>query len=118
MTTREPYSFKNWKEMYDTIKAGADLYCVELGIYAFLYNEDGAICTYQIDLQEAKKLATDTANLEQSGYWGQFLGAGGDIHDDDSFDRNTQYESYIKPSFDFCKKCYKYTWYKTTDIIV
>lgn len=118
MTTREPYSFKNWEEMYDTIKAGADLYCVELGIYAFLYNEDGAICTYHIDLQRAEKLAIDSKNSGEPGYWGQLLGPGGIIHDDDSFDRKTQYETYIKPSFDFCKKYYKYKWYKTTDIIV
>lgn len=118
MTTREPYIFKNWKEMYDTIKAGADLYCAELSSYAFLYNEDGAICTYHIDLQRVEKLAIDSKNSGEPGYWGQLLGPGGIIHDDDSFDRKTQYETYIKPSFDFCKKYYKYKWYKTTDIIV
>ena len=68
MTTREPYIFKNWKEMYDTIKAGADLYCAELSSYAFLYNEDGAICTYHIDLQRAEKLAIDSKNSGEPGY--------------------------------------------------
>lgn len=73
MTTREPYSFKNWKEMYDTIKSGTDLYCAELSSYAFLYNEDGAICTYHIGLQSAKKLAIDSENSGEPGYWGRSL---------------------------------------------
>lgn len=100
--------FNNWKEMYDTLGSGLDLYNEENGLYVFSYNDAGALCYYELDSAEAKKIACMA--VENDEYWGAFLGCGGHILDNSEYDkyRYTQNELnhalYLQPSIDFCKE--------------
>lgn len=71
-------SFKNGTEMLNCVQEG-DLYSPSTGTYVFEYNEEGAIATYDISLDEAENLIRK-AN-ESDDYWGAFLGIGGTIYD-------------------------------------
>lgn len=81
--------FANAQEMYDMI-VHSDIYNDEKELYAFLYNEEGAICVYHITNDEAKKLEQKKKNFDE--YWGAFLGIGGTIYDDPMEFCNDQYK--------------------------
>lgn len=68
-------TFANGKEMLSKIQEGTDLYDPETYTYVFVYNEDGAICTYDISHEDADKLK------QMDDYWGAHLGWGGSIYD-------------------------------------
>lgn len=101
-------TFKNGYEMLDCIKAGYDFYSKEKEIYVFVYNDCGSICYYNIDNDEAdklRKLKEESPGGEE--YWGAFLGIGGWICDDPS------YELFDKDSYsnlDWCKDNYDGEW--------
>ncbi|MCR5651016.1 MAG: hypothetical protein K6F86_07540 [Lachnospiraceae bacterium] len=61
-----------------------DLYNVKTGDYVFLYNEAGSIAVYNLSNQTAENIARSA----EGEYWGAYLGPGGTIYDDPS------YESY------------------------
>ena len=71
--------FNSAAEMLKFIQDGNDLWSPSEELYIFVYNEDGAICTYNIDLTEAKELSLK-AELHDE-YWSAFLGWGGSIYD-------------------------------------
>lgn len=54
-----------------------DMYNPKLGVYAFRYNEDGAIAYYYV--KNAPRMATKAKDL--GDYWGSLLGPGGFIYD-------------------------------------
>ncbi len=70
------------------IKAGNDLYSEKAYCYIFCYNEAGSVCTYNLDMYEAKKLAQEASQADE--YWGALLGIGGSIYDDPSHECYTE----------------------------
>lgn len=69
--------FKTPQQMLDYVNDNHDLYSPAAETYIFSYNEVGSVATYQIDENEAQKLAQEA---ESSGdYWSSFLGTGGTI---------------------------------------
>ena len=107
---------KTWEEMYDCLANGRDLYNVRLKKYVFIYNDDGALCVYNIDANEARKIAT--AALMDDESWSAYLGAGGAIMDDDSWNRNSYKDKYLARSYDFCKAHFEDEgWCDTKDYI-
>ena len=101
--------FESWEAMYEHIAAGHDLWSPEMGTYVFVYNDRGAICTYNIDAQEAAKL-----NESCTEYWGAMLGPGGYILDADEY-RDIDTECYLAPSHEFCKAFYDAEWVECED---
>lgn len=69
--------------MLDYLLNNTDLYNLETGQYIFHYNKDDAIAVYYIDTQTALQLAKAADDKE---YWGAFLGPGGMIYDDPSYE--------------------------------
>ena len=58
---------------------GHDLYCIDLGMYVYTYNDGGSVVQYYIDGDEAKALS-QMAN-KANDYWEAYLGPGGHIYD-------------------------------------
>lgn len=96
--------FESAKEMYEVLSKGKDLYNPNLEKYVFLYNTDGALCVYDIDMEHAKKLEEMAASEKES--WSAFLGIGGRILDDEKYDRNLENDDYLAPSYDFCEETF------------
>ena len=48
--------FKTWEEMYRYLENEGDLYNPLLELYVFLYNEAGALCTYNISEEKATEI--------------------------------------------------------------
>lgn len=71
--------FNSAEEMLEFIQDGNDLWSPSEELYVFVYNEDGAVCTYSIDLTEAKELSLKAELYDE--YWSAFLGWGGSIYD-------------------------------------
>ena len=91
--------FKNWREMYNTLCNGKDLYNPNIGKYVFLYNENGALCTYDLN----KKQAMNVAKEANGDTWSSVLGTGGYILDVMTLSK----EESSQPSYDFCKENYE-----------
>lgn len=72
--------FNSAEDMLEFIQDGNDLWSPSEGLYVFVYNEDGAICTYSIDITQAKELSLKAELYDE--YWGAFLGWGGSIYDE------------------------------------
>ena len=110
--------FDSWKEMYNYVIEGNDLYCPETKTYIFVYNDADALCCYYLKDGEADELVAKSQKYNND-YWSAFLGFGGEVLDDL---RYTKYQyskseilrrAYLKRSFDFCKQNYKYFWINT-----
>ena len=102
-------TFESARHMYECIAEGNDLYSKELGIYVFVYNEAGALCYYNLSLQEVADILAKQKAAEQEEYWAGFLGPGGYILDDTEFDEHRYsggelHDKYIQPSLDFCEQ--------------
>ena len=91
--------FKNWREMYDALSNGKDLYNPIIGKYIFQYNENGSLCTDNLNQEEAINVAKE-ANGDT---WSSVLGTGGYILDTMTLNK----EESLKPSYDFCKENYE-----------
>lgn len=105
------FNFESGQQMLDTIQANIDLYCEELGIYVFCYNDAGSICWYYIDATEAKALQHKA--VEDNEYWAAFLGPGGHIIDDPSYEF---YYSDMQTNLEWCERMYKHTWIPTSAV--
>ena len=55
----EEIKFNSGKEMYDYICKGNDIYSRSEGIYAFIYNDAGAICIYTLDDEDFARVVTE-----------------------------------------------------------
>jgi len=95
--------FNSGKEMYDYLLNGNDLYEPQLGIYVFLYNDDGALCTYNLSKLQAAELNKEVR--ENGDYWGAYLGRGGKILDDEP-----------DASYRFCDLYYNRNWIDTKEV--
>lgn len=87
--------FYSEQELFDYLNENGDLYSPSLCTYLFLYNENGAICEYSIDSQEANELNhLSKANHES---WSAFLGPGGSIYDDPEgyFENDIEVDDWI-----------------------
>jgi hypothetical protein len=98
--------FNGSGELFNAIMSN-DMYCPEENLYAFLYNDDDAICVYDwitpevaADLQKHAK--------EHDEYWGAFLGVGGEIYEFNDEDR--------PDPLDFCLQYCKCNWVKCEDV--
>ena len=115
MTTKDRFNyltFSDWNAMYHFITSEGDLYNPFLNKYAFTYNNDGAICVYDVTPAEAVELVEQS--VENHELWSASLGTGGQILDNDSLDRND--EQYLAVSYEFCKENYnKVGWMRTDD---
>lgn len=111
--------FKNWKDMYNLISKGIDLYNPETETFVSVYNDAGALCTYDISKEEAKTLVKESEGTNES--WLAFLGIGGNILDDTYYNGarylkdDPEYGLYMAPSYDFCKNNYGLEGWMTTD---
>lgn len=104
--------FNNGLEMYNHIAQGIDLYSKTLGVYIFLYNDAGALCTYELCPESVAELIKTSKEYGEG--WSSFLGVGGQIYDDIKYNSNEyrysknveQHQLYIQPSLDLCNKLY------------
>lgn len=112
--TVKPLQFSSGQEMLDLIIAGHDLYSAEKQLYVFCYNDVGSVAYYQLDLDEARELAQKPAVLKGE-YWGAYLGIGGRICDDPSYELFTDGDF---SNLDFCEEHYQGTdWILTTQFL-
>jgi hypothetical protein len=109
--------FKNSEEMYQFLKS-RDLYSKKLEMYVFLYNEDGAIAVYDdIDSFDVARLVVKAKSINEC--WAAFLGPGGNILDDDTYDRETERDKYLLPTRAFCEEYFENDdWMDTGDVTV
>lgn len=118
----ETIKFESPRHMYECIAEGNDLYSKELGIYVFVYNEAGALCYYNLSLQEVADILAKQKTADQYEYWGAFLGPGGYILDNSEFDEHRYsggelHDKYIQPSLDFCEQHFAVQdWVLTDDV--
>ena len=52
--TVKEIKFNSAEEMLAEIQSGTDLYSPELETYVFIYTDNGSICYYSIDKEEAE----------------------------------------------------------------
>lgn len=106
--------FNNGKEMLHEIVGNlTDLYSPEKETYVFLYNDCDSICLYSIDEDEAVRLATEAGNSDEE-YWSAFLGWGGEIIDDPSYE---DYREGSETPLEWCEAMYDGEWIDTRDYL-
>lgn len=105
--------FNTGKEMLEHINSGNDLYSVKAETYVFNYNASGSIATYTVTSEEAKKLSKLSKKYDD--YWGAFLGTGGWIWDDPSYE---MYEEGSLTNLDRCEELIEFDdWISTDDYL-
>lgn len=104
--------FENDKQLLNYLQHDGDLYSAEIGIYAFCYNNRGAIAYYYISEKEASKLADQAREFNE--YWGAFLGVGGWIIEPD----DDNYEWFDNPKHTDMEDWSKYEWEDTETVYV
>ena len=110
--------FENAEDMYQFLLYDGDLYSKKLEMYVFLYNEDGAIAVYDdIDSFDAARLVVKAKSINEC--WAAFLGPGGKILDDDTYDRATERDKYLLPTRAFCEEYFENDdWMDTVEVTV
>ena len=101
-----PLQFSSPEDFYNELQF-SDMYCPELGYYVFSYNDRGAVCHYDIDLEEAAELSK--MSRKYNDYWAAYLGPGGHI-----WDAEGDTETPPNPGCsnkDFCEAYYNHKWY-------
>lgn len=102
--------FDNAGELLNYLQSDGDLYSAEAEIYAFCYNDRGAIAYYHITEKEASKLAD--LSREAHDYWGAFLGVGGRIIEPDDRD----YKWFEDPTDTDIENWVQYEWEDTENV--
>jgi len=102
--------FNSGAEMLKVILDGTDLYNPEKETYVFVYNDAGSIAYYSIDEITADRLADEAE--EYGDYWSGFLGIGGYIADDPSYDF---FKEGDYSNLDWCNDNYSGEWIDTKD---
>lgn len=97
--------FDSGKEMLSEIQACSDLYNSVSEQYVFCYNNVGSIAVYNINNKEAGKLKQTIEEL--GGGWSEYLGPGGYIYDDPSYEN---YKEGDYNNLDWCNDNYKGEW--------
>ena len=104
--------FTTAQEMLEFIQDGNDLWSQSAETYVFVYNDAGSICIYSINKEKAKQLASDAKKYDE--YWGAFLGIGGSIYDDPSYEDYTEDQM---SNLDLCEELYLIEdWVLTQDV--
>lgn len=106
------YRFNSGKEMLTKLWGGVDLYSPSANLYVFAYNDSGSIAYYSVDEEEAKQLQ-ELSKKHNGEYWGAFLGPGGWIIDDPSYE---EFHEGDETNLDFCNNVYRSDWIDTSDI--
>ena len=103
--------FNSAEEMLAEIQSGTDLYSPELETYVFLYTENGSICYYSIDEEEAEEL--EKTSFLGGECWSAYLGVGGSILDSDEWyaENNQTRPDYLESPIEWCEKMYNAEWY-------
>ena len=83
--------FNSALEMLEFIQAGNSLWSPSEETYVFLYNNVGSICTYHVNQFMAKVLTR--LSKDSDSFWESFLGIGGVIYDDPSYENYDQMSS-------------------------
>lgn len=103
--------FSNDNELLSYLQNDGDLYSAEAEIYAFCYNDRGAIAYYNVTEKEASKLAA--LAREMNDYWGAFLGVGGRIIEPDD---EENYKWFDNPKHTDMEGWSQYEWEDTETI--
>lgn len=104
--------FTTAQEMLEFIQDGNDLWSQSAETYVFVYNGAGSICIYSINKEKAKQLASDAKKYDE--YWSAFLGIGGSIYDDPSYEDYTEDQM---SNLDLCEELYLIEdWVLTQDV--
>lgn len=121
------HKFKSGKEMYDYICSGHDIYSANQRIYAFVYNDAGAICIYYLSDEDVVELV-EKIKKNPDEYWGAFLSwKGSNILDDgkynsDEYRYSEDWEKnklYLRPSLEFCEEMFGIEdWVDCKDVII
>lgn len=98
--------FTSRNQMFQLLLQGMDLYNPDLGKYVFCYNDRGAVCTYDMDIDTFCKLRDEAVCKHEK--ISSLLGCGGSILDDARFTGDSVEErtKYLKPTLEFCNKTY------------
>ena len=102
--------FGNAKELLNYLQYDGDLYSAEAEIYAFCYNDRGAISYYYIIEKEASKLADEAREADE--YWAAFLGVGGRIIEPEE----ESYEWFENPEETVMENWVQYEWEDTETV--
>lgn len=114
--------FNCWEDMYCHLKDCGDLYNKETETYVFVYNDAGALCTYNVPKEDVPDLVARSS--EDGEYWGAYLGAGGAVLDNEKYnnyrysEEEDEYALYLEPSFDFCRDHYDEEWEDTEGLVL
>lgn len=100
--------FSNDNELLSYLQNSGDLYSAEAEIYAFCYNNRGAIAYYNVPKKEALRLASKAKVHNE--YWSAFLGVGGVIIEPDN------YEWFDNPSDTVLEEWIRYDWIDTREV--
>ena len=84
-------TFKSAMDIYATLDSNQDLYCIDDGIYMFLYNAAGAIAYYYLGMKKLMELAAE-AEANGEDYIAGLLGPGGYIIDTDNYEDDMDIE--------------------------
>lgn len=99
--------FSSAEEMLKAIQDGKDFYNPYTGIYVFVYNDAGSIAYYSLDESEAEQLQK-MSDENDGEYWGAFLGWGGWIVDDPSYE---DFDPVRQTNLEWCEEVYSdYGW--------
>ena len=90
--------FYSGEEMYEWMNGNGDLYDPEKSLYAFSYNDAGAVATYRVSRAQAKDLA-EKSDLD-GDHWSAYLGPGGQVFDE---------------GLEWCRQNYKGNWISTSE---
>lgn len=102
--------FNDAKELLNYLQFDGDLYSAEAEIYAFEYNNRGAIAYYRITENQASELANESK--KSNDYWGAFLGVGGRIIEPDDRD----YKWFADPTDTDIENWVQYEWEDTENV--
>lgn len=97
-------TFDNATELLNYLQFDGDLYSPEAEIYAFEYNDRGAIAYYRLPKDRAWEIAVEAKESQE--YWGAFLGVGGYIIEPD----DDNYEWFTDPSGTVIEDWLQYDW--------
>lgn len=100
-------TFTSGQEMLEYLQSGRDLYSPEKELYVFLYNDAGSIAAYSVDRDEAMRLS-GLSIAHEGENWSAFLGVGGQIYDDSSYER---YDENRQSNLDYCNTVFAGKWF-------
>lgn len=99
------YKFKSGEDFLDALEWGS-YYSPASETYVYVYNDCGSICYYNVSIEKAKELIKESLEFDGE-YWGAFLGRGGYIVDDETYE---EWEEGDDTPLDWCEYNYEGIW--------